>query len=100
KLMLDKFVDIIKNKDSITCVISGHTDNVPISTDKFPTNWELSSGRALSVVHYLISKGVDPTVLRGEAFGEYHPVSPNDTDAGRSMNRRIELTIVNAKKKK
>lgn len=74
--------------------VEGHTDNVPISTDRFPSNWELSSGRALAVVRLLISQGVLPENLSGAAYGEHQPVAPNDDRESRGLNRRIEIVML------
>jgi len=62
----------------------------------FASNWELSTGRALSVVRYLQSKGVDPRMLGAAGAGEYHPVATNDTPEGRQQNRRIEIILAPA----
>jgi chemotaxis protein MotB len=77
-----------------TFQIEGHTDNVPIATARFPSNWELSAARALSVVHLLQEQGVAPERVSGAAFGEYQPVSENEAPAGRRLNRRIEIVMV------
>jgi chemotaxis protein MotB len=75
--------------------VEGHTDNVPTGhSGPFPTNWELSSARALAVVRFLQENGVDPTRLSGAGFGEFQPISPNDAPEGRSLNRRIEIVLV------
>jgi chemotaxis protein MotB len=74
--------------------VEGHTDNVPISTDRFPSNWELSSARALSVVRILIDAGVAPERLSGAGYGEYQPVASNDDREGRRLNRRIEIVML------
>ena len=75
--------------------VEGHTDNVPTgSSGAFPTNWELSSARALAVVRFLQETGIDPTRLSGAGFGEFQPISPNDTPEGRSLNRRIEIVLM------
>jgi chemotaxis protein MotB len=74
--------------------VEGHTDTVPISNERFPSNWELSAGRALSVVHLLVRQGVAATGLSGAAYGEFHPVSDNDTPNGRRLNRRIEIVML------
>lgn len=74
--------------------VEGHTDNVPISTERFPSNWELSSARALSVVRILIDAGVAPERLSGAGYGEHHPVAPNDDREGRRLNRRIEIVML------
>ncbi len=74
--------------------VEGHTDNVPISTARFPSNWELSTARALSVVRLLVRGGVPPENLSGAGYGEYQPVASNDDAAGRRRNRRIEIVML------
>lgn len=73
--------------------VDGHTDNRPIQTPQFPSNWELSAARAIAVVQYLASKGVSPTHLVAAGFGEYQPLDTADTDEARARNRRIELKL-------
>jgi chemotaxis protein MotB len=74
--------------------VQGHTDNVPISTAQFPSNWELSTQRATNVVRILQDEcGVLPTRLRSTGFGEYQPISDNATPEGRQNNRRIDIVI-------
>jgi chemotaxis protein MotB len=73
--------------------VEGHTDNVPRGHSPFATNWELSASRALAVVRFLQECGVDPARLAGAGYGEYHPIAPNDTPEGRSLNRRIEIVL-------
>jgi chemotaxis protein MotB len=73
--------------------VDGHTDNRPISNAQFPSNWELSSARAIAVVQYLISKGISPAHLVAAGFGEYQPLDTADTDEARARNRRIELKL-------
>jgi len=74
--------------------IEGHTDNQPIKYSSWKSNWELSSARALSVLHDLQEKGgVKPERLAAIGYGEYRPVAPNDTSEGRQKNRRVEIVI-------
>ncbi len=73
--------------------VEGFTDNLPISTNKFPTNWELSAARAGSVVRMLAADGVDPSRLAAVGYGEYQPVADNATAEGRARNRRVVLVI-------
>jgi chemotaxis protein MotB len=74
--------------------VEGHTDNVPTNASgPFPTNWELSSARALAVVRFLQDVGLDPTRLSAAGFGEFQPLHANDTPEGRSLNRRIEIVL-------
>ena len=75
--------------------IEGHTDNVPIKYSGWKSNWELSSGRALSVLHYFIDEGgLDSKRLSATGYGEYRPVASNDTPQGRQENRRVEVVIL------
>lgn len=74
--------------------VEGHTDNVPINTARYPSNWELSSARALGVVKAMCQSAMACTQLSAAAFGEYHPVASNDTDEGRRNNRRIEVVLL------
>ena len=77
--------------------VAGHTDSEPITTEtkvKFPSNWELSSARAIAVVKLLVSSGVAPGVLSAAGYGPYDPVATNATADGQSKNRRIEITLV------
>jgi chemotaxis protein MotB len=74
--------------------VEGHTDNRPISTLAFPSNWELSSARASSVVHTFTKVGVDPARLAVIGLGEFRPAQPNDTPQGRTANRRVLLIIL------
>lgn len=80
-----------------TIFVEGHTDNVPIQTQAFPSNWELSAARAASVVEYIARQGVDPKRLAAIGYGEYRPIADNSTAEGRSKNRRVTLTIRPAK---
>ncbi len=73
--------------------IDGHTDVRPIATAQFPSNWELSSARAISVVQYLIGRGVKPEHLVAAGFGEFQPIDPAATEEAYSRNRRIELKL-------
>jgi chemotaxis protein MotB len=73
--------------------VAGDTDNVPITTHQFPSNWELSSTRALVVVHYLLKAGMAPGKLSGAGYGEFDPVAANDSPAGKAKNRRTEITL-------
>lgn len=77
--------------------VEGHTDDVPISTVRFPSNWELSAARAAVVVRYLHEfHGIDPRRLEAAGAGEWHPVAGNDTPSGRARNRRVDIVILSA----
>ncbi|MDD4956493.1 MAG: flagellar motor protein MotB [Candidatus Omnitrophica bacterium] len=74
--------------------VYGNTDNVPIKYSNWKSNWELSTARATNVLHYLVSQGVSPNKLSATGYGEHRPIASNDTAAGRSMNRRVEIVIL------
>lgn len=76
--------------------VDGFTDKRPINTPQFPSNWELSAARAVSVAKYLISQGVPPDRLVAAGFGEYHPIDPADTPEAYAKNRRIEFKLTSA----
>ncbi|MEW6601320.1 MAG: OmpA family protein [Nitrospirota bacterium] len=97
KKVLDRVADILKTINDKQIRIEGHTDNVPIGpalAEKFPTNWELSTSRATTVVKYLQEKGVNPALLNAAGYSEYKPVESNETDDGKSKNRRIEIVLI------
>ncbi len=73
--------------------IEGHTDSIPIATKQFPSNWELSAARAVSVARYFQAQGVIPQRLEAVGYGEYHPLATNETPAGREANRRVEMFL-------
>lgn len=77
--------------------VEGHTDNRPISTAAYPSNWELSAARAASVVHLFMEQGLDPARLAVIGLGEYRPAQTNDTAEGRNANRRVVLVILGGK---
>jgi len=73
--------------------VAGDTDNVPIQTSLFPSNWELSTRRAVEVVRFLVAQGIRPEALSAAGYGEFDPIAPNDTAQNRQRNRRIEITL-------
>lgn len=92
---LDKIISVVQSVvPDLNIGVEGHTDNEPIKKSGWKSNWELSSHRALSVVHYLSDQGVDPKRLSAIGYGEYHPVETNDTKEGRQKNRRVEIVIL------
>jgi chemotaxis protein MotB len=91
--ILDNIANMLQTIDN-SIIVEGHTDNKPISTSQFPSNWELSGGRALSVVHYLQSKNIDPNRLRYTGYGEFKPIFPNDTNEHREANRRVNFIVL------
>ncbi|MBF0385427.1 MAG: OmpA family protein [Candidatus Omnitrophica bacterium] len=93
---MDKVASVIQTtvKD-MNIGIEGHTDNDPIKYSGWKSNWELSTGRALSVLHYLSDKqGVDPARLSATGYGEFKPVASNDIASGKQKNRRVEIVIL------
>lgn len=90
---LQRLVQILKPFPNVIR-IEGHTDNVPINTRVFPSNWELSAARAASVVHLFTQQGLEPTRLSVEGLGEYRPAADNSTAEGRNRNRRVVLVIL------
>ena len=91
--VLKKLADVLKPFPN-TIRVEGHTDDRPIHTAAFPSNWELSAARAASVVHEFTRDGVDPLRLEIVGFGQYHPIESNATAAGRNANRRVAILIL------
>lgn len=90
---LKKLADVLKALPNHIDV-EGHTDNLPISNRIYPSNWELSAARAASVVHLFTQQGIAPERLAAIGFGEFQPVSDNDTVEGRRSNRRVKVVIL------
>ncbi|MDX2425167.1 MAG: flagellar motor protein MotD [Cycloclasticus sp.] len=90
--VLWKVVRPIRNLNN-TIQVEGFTDNIPINTFEYPSNWELSAARAASVVHLFAKYGVDPERLAAVGYGEHHPVEDNETSEGRERNRRVVIVI-------
>ncbi len=98
--ILDTISKIIEETDN-DIVAEGHTDNVPINTAKYKSNWELSTARAMNIVKYFIeNKNINPVRLSVKGYGEYNPIAPNDTPENRSKNRRVDILVVEQKVKK
>jgi chemotaxis protein MotB len=94
KSILDKIAPVLKS-----CYhhlrVEGHTDNLPISTREFPSNWELSTTRAVNVIKYFIEKHrFSPYTLSAAGYGEYRPIAPNDTEKHRALNRRVDIIVL------
>ena len=94
--LLDKVSLILKdNMAQFNVGIEGHTDNAPIKLSGWKSNWELSTARALSVLHYLVKdQAIAPERLSAIGYGEYRPVDSNETVDGRKQNRRVEIVIL------
>lgn len=93
KTALAQVAAVLKTLSGRKFQVAGHTDNLPIHTERFPSNWELSTARAVEVVRFLVSEGVKPETVSAAGYGEFDPVATNDNDGGRSKNRRIEITL-------
>lgn len=88
-------VGAIISKTAYLIRIEGHTDNLPIHTERYPSNWELSTARAVNVLRYFIKNhNIDPRRLAAEGFSEFHPVVANDTAENREKNRRVEIIFI------
>jgi chemotaxis protein MotB len=93
KAVLDTIAEILKflpNKIRI----EGHTDDRPIRSARFPSNWHLSVARALNTAYYLMSKGVNPEKISIAGYSEYRPIAPNDSEENRAKNRRVDIVII------
>jgi chemotaxis protein MotB len=98
--VLEKVGEVVKNVKDKNIHVEGHTDNVPISgrlTEKFPTNWELSTARATSVVRFLRTLDIPGERLAAVGYGQFQPIADNDTAEGRAENRRIQIILVKAR---
>jgi chemotaxis protein MotB len=93
--VIEAVAQVLKN-DSHAIQVEGHTDNIPIITEKFPSNWELSAVRASSVVRLMIGNGVEATRLTAVGHGENLPVDSNDSEEGRTRNRRVTIMILSS----
>jgi chemotaxis protein MotB len=93
---LEKVANVLNTTvQDLNIGIEGHTDNQPIKYSGWKSNWELSTARALSVLHYMISEHETvPDRLSATGYGEYHPIDTNDTKEGRQRNRRVEIVIL------
>ncbi|MCK9582294.1 MAG: flagellar motor protein MotB [Endomicrobiales bacterium] len=97
KAPLHQIAEIIRSIPS-SVIVEGHTDNVPIKSAEYDSNWELSSARSFSIIRYLSDEEhLDPALLSALGYGEFRPVAPNDTNENRAKNRRIEINILKNK---
>ena len=92
---LDKIAKILSSYPENNIMVEGHTDNVPISTKRFPDNWSLSTERALAVLHYLLrNTKLDPVRFTAAGYGEYQPIVSNDTPENKALNRRVDIVVI------
>jgi chemotaxis protein MotB len=91
--ILSKISGLLKTVDH-SIIIEGHTDNRPIRSSRFPSNWELSGARAASVLHFFHNRNIDPNRLSYTGYGEYKPIQPNNSSENRAANRRVNIIIL------
>ncbi len=95
--LITRIGEVIK-KTPFDVRIEGHTDDVPIHTDLYPSNWELSVARAVNVLHYLVKvDGISPARLSAAGYGATHPISKRNTPAAKALNRRVEIILIEKK---
>jgi chemotaxis protein MotB len=94
KQALADVAQALRTVSSRSFQVAGHTDNLPIKSKEFPSNWELSTARAVVVVKFLSQQGVNPSALSAAGYGEFDPVAANTDAANRTKNRRIEISLV------
>jgi chemotaxis protein MotB len=93
KPILDEIVRLLNTYPRYRISIQGHTDDSPISTDRFPSNWELSSARATAVLRYFIDKNIEPKRLTATGYADIFPIASNDLELGQATNRRVEFVL-------
>ena len=91
--VLDRLIPLLNSDPNLRLVVEGHTDSIPIQTERFPSNWELSTGRAAAVARYLIERGVAPQRVQASGFADTRPLGSRDNPVDRVHNRRVELTM-------
>jgi chemotaxis protein MotB len=91
--LLNEVAQLLNVDKTHPITVEGYTDNVPIHSAEFPSNWELSTTRATTVVQYLISRGVDDNRLGAAGYADLHPIASNATPTGRALNRRVDIVI-------
>ena len=95
--VIQRVGDIVKGVNDKDIQVEGHTDNIPISSrlkNRFPSNWELSTARAVAVVQILLDMGIEGERLSAAGYGEFRPIADNATREGRAQNRRIQIVLV------
>jgi len=93
KPVLDEIVRLLESYPRYRISVQGHTDDSPISTDRFPSNWELSSARATAVLRYFIDKNINPKRLTATGYADIFPIASNDSELGQAANRRVEFVL-------
>jgi len=93
---LRTMVDLLKSKPGVVLQVEGHTDDVPISTVQFASNWELSASRAIAVIRFFMAEGIPAERLSAAGYADSRPLVPNDGPENREVNRRVEFRFVEA----
>jgi chemotaxis protein MotB len=93
KPILNEIVRLLESYPRYRISVQGHTDDSPISTDRFPSNWELSSARATAVLRFFIDKNIDPKRLTATGYADIFPIASNDSELGQATNRRVEFVL-------
>lgn len=91
--IFDDILSLFKKYGDYNIDIKGYTDNTPIATNRFPSNWELSAVRATTVLRFFIDEGIDPARMSATGYADLFPISGNDTEYGRAQNRRVEFVL-------
>ena len=91
--ILAELTDVVKTTKN-PLYVSGYTDDVPINTNRYPTNWELSAARSASVVRLLAQNGINPARMGAIGYGEFRPIAANDSDINRQKNRRVVIRVM------
>jgi chemotaxis protein MotB len=92
--LLGEVANLLNVEQNHQIAVEGHTDDVPIASAQYPSNWELSTARATTVVRYFISRGVSADRLTASGYADLHPLASNATDHGRQLNRRVEIVLL------
>lgn len=100
KPTLMRIAGFISSQKGYKVAVAGHTDDVPIKTERFPTNWELSAIRAVNVAKFLISHGIHPGRVSIEGYSAHRPLQPNSSGQNRRANRRVEITLIKEENEK
>ncbi len=93
KPILAEIIRLLETYPRYRISIQGHTDDNPIVSDRFPSNWELSSARAMAVLRYFIDKNIDPKRLTATGYADIFPIASNDSELGQAANRRVEFVL-------
>jgi chemotaxis protein MotB len=93
---LRKMADLLKSKPKVVLQVEGHTDDVPINTVRFASNWELSASRAIAVIRFFMEEGIPAERLSAAGYADSRPLVPNDGPKNREVNRRVEFRFVEA----